>query len=113
MPFKPLNPRDREQESDAWHRPCVIVSAMKTITKLPLIALPIAFSLVSCDIDKTEEGELPEVEVKGEIKLPEYEVEGPDVKVEKKEIEVPTLDIDLPEEEDKPGQPATDPNSDE
>ena len=86
---------------------------MKTITKLPLIALPIAFSLVSCDIDKTEDGELPEVEVKGEAKLPKYKVEGPEVKVEKKQIEVPTLDIDLPEEEDKPGQPATDPKSDE
>lgn len=85
---------------------------MKTKSLKHLAALPIAalaFAFVSCDIDKTEEGELPEVKVEGETKLPKYEVEGPDVKVEKKQIEVPTLDVDLPEEEDKPGEPASDP----
>ncbi|MGJ8698295.1 MAG: hypothetical protein ACSHYF_18400 [Verrucomicrobiaceae bacterium] len=68
-------------------------------------AFAAAFFLSSCDVDKTAEGELPEVEVdvKGDAgKLPEYEVEGPEVKTGTKtvEVEVPTVDVDLPEEED-------------
>lgn len=75
----------------------------------------LAFSLTACDVDKTQDGELPEVEIKGETKLPEYDVEGPDVSVEKKkvEMEVPTIDIDLPEEEDNEGgAPASEPSAD-
>lgn len=79
---------------------------MKSLSLFPIAAL--AFSLTACDVDKVEDGEMPEVKVEGEAKLPKYEVEGPDVTIEKKTIEVPTIDIDLPEEEDnKSGTPAT------
>lgn len=60
------------------------------------------FMLASCDVDKVEEGSVPEVkvEVKGDAKLPKYEVDGPDVTVGKKTVEIPTIDVDIPEEED-------------
>ncbi|GAA5481497.1 hypothetical protein [Haloferula sargassicola] len=71
-----------------------------------------ALTFAACDVDKVEDGELPDVKVEGETKLPKYDVEGPDVKVEKKkvEMEVPTIDVDLPEEEDNEA-PATEPNT--
>ena len=70
-----------------------------------------ALTLASCDVDKVEDGEMPKVNVE-EGKLPKYDVEGPDVTVEKKkvEMEVPTIDVDLPEEEDNEA-PATEPNA--
>jgi len=91
---------------------------MKTYSINALSLLPaavLAFSLTSCDVDKVEDGKMPEVKVEGEAKLPKYDIEGPDVSVGKKkvEIEVPTIDIDLPEEEDnKSGTPATEPKVD-
>ena len=59
-------------------------------------------ALVSCDVDKTEDGSVPKVKVEGEAKLPKYEVNGPEVTVEKKkvEVEVPKIDIKIPKEED-------------
>lgn len=60
--------------------------------------------LSSCDVDKKEDGELPDVKVQvdGEAKLPKYEVHGPEVTVEKKkvEVEVPKVRVDIPKEED-------------
>ena len=55
---------------------------------------------------------MPEVKVEGEAKLPKYDVEGPDVEIGKKkvEVEVPTIDVDLPEEEDNE-RPATEPGT--
>lgn len=71
------------------------------------------FGIISCDVDKKEDGALPEVKVQvdGEAKLPKYEVKGPDVTVGKKkvEMEVPTIDVDIPKEEDN--EPATKPDS--
>ena len=59
------------------------------------------FSVVSCDVKKTEDGNLPDVkvEVKGDTKLPKYDVDVADVKIEKKkvEVEVPTVEIEMPE----------------
>ena len=89
--------------------------SIKALSLFPAAAL--AFSLTSCDVDKVEDGEMPEVKVEGEAKLPNYDVEGPDVSVGKKkvEVDVPTIDVDLPEEEDNanktpatPAPPATD-----
>jgi hypothetical protein len=56
--------------------------------------------VAACDVDQTEEGELPEVDIQTEGgNLPEYDVEGPEVSVdtEKKQIEVPDVDIDTEE----------------
>lgn len=57
--------------------------------------------LAACDVDKTENGQMPDVDVNvtsGE--LPEYNVTGPDVDVgtENTTVQVPTLDVDVPAE---------------
>lgn len=67
-----------------------------------------ALALAACDVDQTEEGELPEVDVE-EGNMPEYDVEGPDVDVgtTTETVEVPTVDIDGPD--DAEGEPVTEP----
>lgn len=69
---------------------------MKYTTALILVPA-IAFGVAACDVKKTQEGKLPEVEVKGG-QVPKYDVDVGDVDVgtEKKEITVPTIDIDTP-----------------
>lgn len=69
-----------------------------------LVAMSVAASalaLAGCDVDKTEEGEMPDVDVEGG-NLPEYDVEGPDVDVgtEEKTITVPDVDVNAPEEDE-------------
>ncbi len=75
----------------------------------------LAAILTSCDINKTESGEMPEVDVDVEAEsgeLPEYDVDWMDVDVttttkmvevpklvvvmEEEEIEVPVIDFDMP-----------------
>jgi hypothetical protein len=65
------------------------------ILMVALLAVP----LVGCNVRQTEEAEAPEVEVKGG-QLPEYDVSTADVDVGTKEttIEVPTIDIQSPSE---------------
>ncbi len=70
--------------------------------------------LFSCDIDKTESGSLPEVEVEVESgELPEYDIDWADINVgtktktikvpkvvvvmEEEEVEVPFLNVDMPD----------------
>ena len=57
--------------------------------------------LTACDVDKTENGAMPDVDVNatgGE--LPEYNVTGPDVNVgmENTTVQVPDVDVNVPEE---------------
>lgn len=56
--------------------------------------------LAACDVEQTEEAELPEVEVTGG-NMPEYNVDTADVDVDAgtttKTVEVPTLDVDVEE----------------
>lgn len=73
--------------------------------------------MVSCEVDQTEEGEMPEVDVNVETEegnLPEYDVDWADVNVgtrtktvkvpkvvvhmEEEEVEVPYINVDMPEE---------------
>ncbi|RPF71501.1 hypothetical protein [Aurantiacibacter spongiae] len=65
-----------------------------------------ALSLAACDVDQTEEAELPEVEGGN---MPEYDVSAPDVDVETgtETVEVPTLDVDVDEADDAAGEPVT------
>lgn len=63
-----------------------------------------AFSLAACDVDQTEEGELPEVSVDGG-NLPEFDVEPMDVDVDSN-IEMPEVDIDV-SQPDADGEPVT------
>ncbi|MBU0669950.1 MAG: hypothetical protein KKE77_10850 [Alphaproteobacteria bacterium] len=66
-----------------------------------------ALSLAACDVDQTEEGSMPEVNVE-EGNMPEYDVEPVDVQVETgtDTVEVPTLDVDVTQP-DAEGEPAT------
>ena len=71
-----------------------------------------ALSLAACDVDQTEEGEMPEVDVdvSGDAgNLPEYDVEGPDVDVDTgtTTVEVPTVDVDVSGPDDAEGEPVT------
>lgn len=55
----------------------------------------IGMSLAACDVEQTEEAELPEVETTGG-NLPEYDVDAADIDVgmEEQTVEVPTIDVD-------------------
>lgn len=77
---------------------------MKRIIASSLV-LPFAMGLAACDVDQTQEGEMPEVEVTGG-QMPEYDVETADVDVGTKEttVEVPDVDITMP---DADGTPVT------
>lgn len=70
--------------------------------RLSAIALvpAVALALSACDVKKTEEGEMPKVEGG---KLPKYDVDAPEVKVEKKTVTVPDVDIVTPDEKKQGG----------
>ena len=57
-----------------------------------------ALALSGCDVEQTQEGELPEVDVQGG-QAPEYDVDTADVDVgtEERVVEVPTVDVEEPE----------------
>ena len=78
---------------------------MKRLIATSLIA-PFALGLAACDVDQTEEGEMPEVSVEGG-NMPEYDVETADVDIGTKEktVEVPDIDITMPG--DAEGEPVT------
>ena len=67
-----------------------------------------ALSLAACDVDQTEEGEMPEISVE-EGNMPEFDVEGPDVDVDTgtTTVEVPTVDVDVDGPGDAEGEPVT------
>ncbi|MEO0461773.1 MAG: hypothetical protein AAF127_01485 [Pseudomonadota bacterium] len=66
---------------------------MKKTTAIATAAIG-SLALAACDVQQTEEGELPEVKVE-EGNLPEYEVDAPEVKVgtTEAEVEVPEVDV--------------------
>ena len=75
---------------------------MKIITTM-LVAAG-CLGLAACDVDQTKEGELPEVEVNASGgEMPEFDVDAPTVNVgtENKTIEVPTVDVDAPKDDNK------------
>lgn len=66
-----------------------------------LLAAVTALGLAACDVQKTKDGNMPDVDVNvsgGE--LPEYNVTTPDVDVrmENKTVQVPVVDVDLPKD---------------
>ena len=68
---------------------------MKTRKFLSLIVAPLfAFGLAACDVDQTQEGELPDVDVQGG-QVPEYDVDAADVDVGTDTQTVITPDIDV------------------
>lgn len=79
---------------------------------IPGALLVATLGLAGCDVEKTEEGSLPDVDVKGG-NLPKYDVDGPDVDVGTKEktITVPDVDVDMPDDDEpdvgEPVEPRT------
>lgn len=63
-----------------------------------LIAPFFAIGMTACDVDQTEEGQAPDVEVQ-EGELPAYDVEGPDVNVTEDTVTVPDIDVNTPNNE--------------
>lgn len=75
---------------------------MRTIIATMLAAGCI--TLAACDVDQTKEGEMPDVDVNASGgQLPEFNVEGPEVNVgtENKTVQVPTVDVDVPAENEQ------------
>lgn len=74
---------------------------MRNKKLLTLLLAPLfAVGMTACDVDQTEEGSMPEVEVQ-EGELPAYDVEGPDVNVTEDTVTVPDIDIDTPNDDDE------------
>ena len=73
-----------------------------------MMVLMLVVGTTGCRVNQTEEGEMPDVDVKVEDgKLPEYDVDTAEVEVgtETKTIEVPDVDVTMPEDtDDKPPQ---------
>jgi hypothetical protein len=63
-----------------------------------LIAPVFAVGMTACDVDQTQEGEMPEVEVQ-EGELPAYDVEAADVEVTEDTITVPEVNIEDPDDD--------------
>ena len=61
--------------------------------------LALVMGVTACDVEQTQEGKLPEVEVKGG-QLPKYDVETADVDIgtKKVEITVPDVNVTMPDE---------------
>lgn len=73
-----------------------------------MLVLMLVIGTTGCRVNQTEEGEMPDVDVKVEDgKLPEYDVDAADVdvKTEKKTIEVPDVDVNMPEEQQNEQRP--------
>ena len=70
---------------------------------LKVIACVGIFALVSaCEVEKTQEGEMPDVDVSAEAgEMAEYDVDTADVDVEtvEKTVDVPVVDVEMPDEE--------------
>jgi hypothetical protein len=65
---------------------------MKSRLLALLIAPAFALGVAACDVDQTEEGSLPDVDVEGG-NLPEYDVDVPEVDITRDTVTVPRVDI--------------------
>jgi len=87
--------------------------ARKVLVGLAAPALALGL-LAGCEVEKTQEGKMPSVDVDVESgQMPKYDVDAPDVRVGmkketikvpevrmvEKEVEVPTVGIDMPDED--------------
>ncbi|HEY0592776.1 MAG TPA: hypothetical protein VGF40_13480 [Thermoanaerobaculia bacterium] len=72
-----------------------------------ILAILMVASLGACRVEKTEEGELPEVEVKGG-EMPKYDVDTADVDVTTSTATVTTPDVDVSTETAKVTVPDVD-----
>jgi hypothetical protein len=105
---------------------------MRTKNLIPLTTVAALLAVAGCDIEKTAEGEMPDVDVSYEDgnlpeyevrqteegrlpdvdvdveggQLPKYDVETPDVDVGTKTVEVtvPDVDVTMPDEKSSPNE---------
>ena len=63
----------------------------------------LALGVAACDVDQTEEGEMPDVDVEGG-NMPEYDVDTADVDVttEERTVDVPVVDVEEADAGDQP-----------
>jgi hypothetical protein len=68
---------------------------------IPGAVLLTTLGMAGCDVEKTEEGSLPDVEVEGG-NMPEYDVDAPEVDVGTKEktVTVPDVDVTMPDDDE-------------
>lgn len=71
---------------------------MKKTILTASLAATFTFGMVGCDVEQTQEGELPTVDFDGGA-IPAYDVDGPDVDVSTQEstVAVPDVDVDTKE----------------
>ena len=72
---------------------------MKMRKFLSLLVAPLfVVGMAACDVEQTEEGDLPDVDVEGG-QVPEYDVDAADVEVgtDTAVVEVPDVDIEDPD----------------
>jgi hypothetical protein len=71
-------------------------------SSIALAALLAVTATTGCRVRQTQEGKAPEVEVKGG-QVPKYDVDAAyvDVKMKKKEVTVPDVDVKMPPEQDE------------
>jgi hypothetical protein len=69
---------------------------MKSSIPTLIATAALALALAGCEVEQTEEGEAPDVDVEGG-EAPEYDVDAPDVDVdmEEKTVTVPDVDVDM------------------
>ena len=78
---------------------------MRSKKLLSLLIAPLfAVGMTACDVNQTEEGAMPEVEVQ-EGELPAYDVDAAEVEVTEDTVTVPDVDINNPDENDGGEQP--------
>jgi hypothetical protein len=80
----------------------------KSAWKSGVLVLALLASMASgaCRVRQTQEGEMPDVDVKTEGgKVPEYDVDAADVdvKTEKREVDVPVVTVEPPRDGDQDG----------
>lgn len=66
------------------------------IRALSLLVAPfVVLGIAACEVERRQEGELPEVDVQ-EGQIPEYEVETGEVEVQRDTVTVPEVEIEEP-----------------
>lgn len=78
---------------------------MRSKKLLTLLIAPLfAVGMAACDVDQTEEGQAPEVDVQ-EGELPSYEVQPAEVEVTEDTVTVPDIDVNDPNDGADPERP--------
>lgn len=76
---------------------------MSKLLKLMIIAGALAAFVPACTAEKTQEGEMPDVDVQGG-QVPKYDVDAADVDVNSttRTVTVPDVDVTMPNEQASP-----------